>query len=168
MAKLKQLVAGLTRQMSRKLDDLSEANKELAKLAEAYQRYRDISERIAPVSESAKISLALVLNLPRKVNMDGDAYDPKDREECEKAMQDSGAIPFGPSDLELDVYPLWKIIREILRQVPEMRVYELEAHLKNFGVDTIRSAVESALATHHGQFKTTKRGREKFVALKGA
>lgn len=168
MAKLKQIVAGLTRQMSRKLDDLSKANKELAKLAEAYQRYRDISERIAPISESAKISLALVMNLPRIVAIEGDAYDPKNREECERAMQDSDTIPFSPSDMELESYPLWKIIREILRQVPEMRVYELEAHLKNFGVVTIRSAIESALATHTEQFKITKRGREKFVALKGA
>jgi len=47
-----------------------------------------------------------------------------------------------------------------------MRVYEIEAHLKSFGLQVNRMAIESALKTHHKQFHITNRGREKFVAWK--
>ena len=72
------------------------------------------------------------------------------------------------TDLDVSRFPLWKIIREIIRQVTEIRVYELEAHLRGFGVKTTRSAIESALLTHRKEFRIEKRGREKFVSLKGA
>ena len=167
MAKFKDIVAGLSRQTSRKTAEIADATRELNRLLESYQRYRELSARIEPERESAKIGLALIMSMPVRVNLAADAFDPRFQEETQREMeQASHAVEVDLADLDLSKYPLWKIIREVLRQVPEMRVYELEAHLKTFGVDAERSAIESALNTHRKQFKITKRGREKFVAWK--
>ena len=64
--------------------------------------------------------------------------------------------------------PLWKLMREILRQVPEMQVVDLEHMLHVIGVKTNRPSVDSALETHKETFTVRKRGRDKFISLKGA
>jgi hypothetical protein len=64
--------------------------------------------------------------------------------------------------------PLWKLIREIVRQVPEIQVIDLENSLKQLRINPSRAAIESALETHRKEFRIVKRGREKFVSLKGA
>lgn len=162
MAKLKDIIAGLSQQSFRKLEAVAKVNEELNQLRDAYQRYQEKSAWMVPESESAKIGMALVFSAPLKMS-DADPYDPKYR----RVLEDVGTdIDVHPDDLDLSRYPLWKIMREILRQVPEMRVYELEAHLKSFGVDAKRSAIESAIKTHRKQFKVIPRGREKFVAWK--
>jgi hypothetical protein len=118
---------------------------------------------LKPQEESWRICTALVLNAPQKDNPIADA-----RFEHEPPPEDDMDAPYiSAGDIDLTRYPLWKIIREIVRQAVDLRVYELQTHLKAFGIDTTRSAIESALLTHKEEFKITRHGREKFVSLKG-
>ena len=161
MARFKDIVAGLSRQTARKSEVVAKTHDELNRLLEAHQRYEELSVWVGTESESTQIGMALLFGAPMKTKPHIDAYDLKGLGDAENDIQLDAAA------MNLSRYPLWKIIREILRQVPEMRVYELEAHLKAFGVPKAqRSAIESAIKTHRKQFKVTKRGREKFVAWK--
>jgi hypothetical protein len=169
MAKFKDIVTGLSRQTIRKVEEVGKAQDELNRLLENYQRYCELSARIGPESESAQIGAALLFNVPIKLHSEVNPYPLSERDirEMEDAMREG--IEVDPKTLDLGQYPLWKIMREILRQVPEMRVYELEAHLRQFGIVTSRSALESCLKTHRKQFRVRTQGREKFVAWeKGA
>lgn len=167
MARFKNIVKGLLGQTARKLGSVAKTQAELDELLGAYQRYRELSARIGPESESAQIGAALLFNVPVKTHQEIDPYPLTERDIREIEDAAENVIGIDPKTLDLGQYPLWKIIREILRQVPEMRVYELEAHLKAFGVPkSERSAIESSLKTHHKQFHVTKKVREKFVAWK--
>jgi len=163
VAKFKDIIAGLSRQTSRRSEEVAKVAEEMDRLREGYQRYRELHEWLGPRRESMKIGTALVLSAPLKVDPEADAFDPRYRQEVEEAA--SGA-PIDLAELDLSQYPLWKIMLEIVKQVPEMRVYELESHLKTFGVHAQRTAIESALASHKAEFDITKRGREKFVSWK--
>jgi len=164
MAKLKDLIAGLAQQTMRKSQEADALRREMQSLLEARQRYDDAAAKLAPVTESAKIGLALLLDgLVASDDSEGNAYASGFRRDAQAYQT---AIDVDLDEIRLDQFPLWKIIREVLRQVPEMRVYELESHLKRFGVKAERSAIESALKTHRKQFKIAPRGREKFVAWK--
>jgi hypothetical protein len=166
MAKFKDIVSGLSRQTIRKVEEVGKAQDELNRLLESYQRYCELSARIGPESESAQVGAALLFNVPIKLHSEVNPYPLSERDirEMEDVMREG--IEVDPKTLDLEQYPLWKIMREILRQVPEMRVYELEAHLKQFGIVTSRSALESCLKTHRKQFRVRTQGREKFVAWK--
>ena len=166
MPKLKQILAGLTHYSSRKIDAVKRATAERDKLFAAYQRYQELAAMLPRDEESMKISVALLLNAPLKYDPEADAYAPENREQLEREIADHEDLPLTATDLDLSQYPLWKIMREILRQVPEMRVYEVESHLERLGVKVSRMAIERAIATHHKQFAITKHGREKFVAWK--
>ncbi|MFZ0747673.1 MAG: hypothetical protein WAM85_24930 [Terracidiphilus sp.] len=165
MARFKDIVSGISDQTTRKLGELTDNQTEQNKLLGAYRRYRELSARIESEGESARIGTALLLNVPMKTHQEIDPY-PLDEEyirQVEDAARDAEVVP---QTLDLGQYPLWKIMREILRQVPEMRVYELEAHLKAFGIPAERSAIESSLKTHRKQFHIATKGREKFVGWK--
>ncbi|MGA6987873.1 MAG: hypothetical protein WBZ01_17580 [Terriglobales bacterium] len=165
VARFKDIVTGLNRQTSRKCEAIRSATDEMGELLEPYQRYRELSEWIKPEQESARIGLALLLNLPMKIDPKADAINPVELGDFDKPKM---LLAVNEADLDLNKYSLWRIIREIVRQTTEIRVYELEAHLKAFGIKTNRTAIESALATHAREFRITKRGREKYVSLKGA
>jgi hypothetical protein len=125
-----------------------------------------LSVQIESTERSIKIGLVLMLNSPIKDSSKEKVYtNAKDH-----AFETLGNVDLAIDDdeLELSKISLWRIIREIVRQTAEIRIFELEEHLKAFGVKTSRPAIESALATHSKEFKTTKRGREKFVSLRGA
>jgi hypothetical protein len=114
---------------------------------------------------SVKIGFALLFNVPTKIDSEADAYvNPKYAEE----MREAAGVALNHEDLDLSNVSLWRVIREVVRQTTEIRVFELEAHLKAFGLKASRPAIESALATHAKEFRIVKRGREKFVSLKGA
>jgi hypothetical protein len=165
MARLKDIVRGLGEQTAKQHEALTKANDELSKLRTAVQRFRELEKSVRANEDSLRIGLALLLNgVPQKINPDGDAYVTD--ADMEELREQAGLFVAGPSDLELSKFPLWKVMREILKQTAEIRVYELEDHLKSFGVKAARSAIESALATHANQFRIIKRGREKFVSLK--
>jgi hypothetical protein len=163
VARFKDIVAGIQAQTTRRQADIAKTQEALNRLLEPYQRFRELSAQAVELQESARIGGALVVNAPLKMNVKVDAFDPRYRDELQHIEEGE---PVDLDDFDLSNFPLWKVMREVLRQVPEIRVYELEAHLKMFGVKASRSALESALKTHPRQFRLTKRGREKFVSLK--
>ena len=167
VARFKDIVAGVAQQTARKREEMTRDLEELNNLRAAYQRYRELDAQMGEKERRLKIGFALLFNVPVKVNPEADAYVPAP-EEIDMQYEQVGIAMNWPADLNLSEFPLWQVIREIVRQVPEMRVYELEAHLGTFGLKVTRPAIESALATHPKEFKVTKRGREKFVSLKGA
>ncbi|MGD0514509.1 MAG: hypothetical protein ABSA29_14525, partial [Terriglobales bacterium] len=69
-----------------------------------------------------------------------------------------------PADIRNEV-PLWKMIREIVRQVEEIRIVELENVMSSLKIKASRQALESAIDAHKRTFKIRRSGREKFVAL---
>lgn len=159
MARFKDIVSGLRQQTDRKCAELEKDAEELARHRESYQRYREISAQMETKERSVKVGFALLYQTP-----EGDAYVTKHLER----LQETTGIALEADDLDPNEVSLWRVIREVLRQNPEIRLFELENHLKNFGVKTTRPAIDSALATHPKEFKTVKRGREKYVSLKGA
>ncbi len=161
MARFKDIVAGLNQQTLRRSKELAADLTELNGLRANWQRYNELSKQIESKERALKIGYALLLNAPLKVGK-GDAYEGPD-EAFEKDAED---LSIDPADLELSKFSLWRVIREVVRQSTEIRVYELEAHLKQFGLKATRAAIESALATHPREFRITKRGREKYVSLK--
>lgn len=164
MPRLKDIVAGLGKQSARIHQELVTASDERSRLLEAAQRFRELEETIRTREESLSITYSLLLTgIPQKIGADGDAFASAVDE-----MPDESAEGIKIDFADISDYPLWKIMRELVRQTSEIRVYELESHLKSFGVKTTRSAIESALVTHRKEFKVYKRGREKYVALKGA
>lgn len=165
VARFKDIVSGIARQTARKNEELARDADELSHLRESYQRYRELSEQMEAKERSVKIGFALLLNAPIKVNSEADAYlTPEYTDE----MRETAGVALNPEDFDLSNFSLWRVIREVVRQTTEIRVFELEAHLKGFGLKASRPAIESALATHPKEFRIVKRGREKFVSLKGA
>jgi hypothetical protein len=75
-------------------------------------------------------------------------------------------IPAALEHLDVSRFALWKVIREIARQTSGIRIVELERALKAFGIESSRQAIESAIATHKKEFRITRQGREKYVALR--
>lgn len=164
VARLKDIIGGLQRRSGRQATELSKGLAEQRALIEACERLRDLAAWLKPQEESWRICTALVLNAPQKVKVDAEA-------EFDHYVLPPEPDPDSPyisvEDANLSRYPLWKIMREIVRQAVDLRVYELQTHLKAFGINTTRSAIESALLTHKEEFKITRHDREKFVSLKG-
>ena len=166
VARLKDIVQGLGEQSARQHLELLAANEELNKLRPAVQKFRELEALIKEKGESQKIDFALLLNVPQKINTGKDAYAHADvvSELINETIQEGEYL--SEEDIEITHVPLWKVIREILKQTSAIRVYELESHLASFGVKAARSAIESALTAHKKDFKTEKHDREKFVSLK--
>jgi len=157
--RFKDIVFGISQQTSRKCEELAKDREELNQLRDGYQRYRELSAGVESKERSVKIGFALLLNASGK-------GDPATDSALERFSD--AELSLNESDIDLSKISLWRIIREIVRQAVKVRVFELEEHLKAFGVRTSRAAVESALATHSKEFRITKNGREKYVSLKGA
>jgi hypothetical protein len=62
---------------------------------------------------------------------------------------------------------LWEAVKQFLRFVPEARIREILEFFKLVGIEATRQAVESSIRAHPKTFRVIKRGREKFVSLKG-
>ena len=60
--------------------------------------------------------------------------------------------------------PLWQIISAILEETGELQVVELELALKKLGIETSRSAIESAFKTHQNEFRIHMSGRNKLIS----
>ena len=165
MARLKDIVSGLHQQMNRDCAELAEANAELEKIRAAYQRFRDLSALVQAKEARVKIGAAMLTNISfREFDEKGEIVQRRAGIE----IPDEAGIIFEKDSLKLTNFSLWRIIREIVRQTAEIRVYELEKHLRDFGLKVTRAAVESAITTHPREFSTRKHGREKYVSLKGA
>jgi hypothetical protein len=167
MARFKDIVSGLGQQTSRKSEELARDLEELNSLRASWQRYHELSKQVESKERTIKIGCALLLNAPMKVNLKGDAFKCSNNEYHQEVEQEANSLAIDLTDLDLSKFSLWRVIREVVRQTAEVRVYELEAHLKQFRLKkATRPAIESALATHPKEFRITKRGREKFVSLK--
>ncbi len=162
--RLRELVRGLAIQSGRDDAELRKLIQERGKVYPAYLRYRELEEIISQKNERLSITSSLMLNAPVLKTKEGDAFAAFKRSRIVEEESES----LLPEFKELSDFPLWKVIREIVRQTPEMQIISLEHTLKTFGVLVSRAAIESALETHKDEFNITRQGRKKFVALKGA
>jgi hypothetical protein len=168
MARFKDVITGLTQQMVRKSEELTRELEELNGLRAGWQRYQELSKQVESKQRLVKVSQALLLNAPLNIKADAgaDVFAPRSNREWKEAAEGLG-ITVELNDFDLANFPLWRIIREVVRQTTEIRIYELEAYLKQFGLKkATRPAIESALGTHPREFRIVKRGREKYVSLK--
>jgi hypothetical protein len=165
VARLKDIVSGLTQQTLRQSAELTRDFEELNELRASWQRYRALSAHIESKEHAVKIGFALLVSLTARVNPGGDAYaELQPTLEVRKKVRE---LALDAADFDLSKVSLWRVIREIVGQIGKIRVYELEAHLKSFGLKKVsRPAIESALNTHPKEFKLTRHRREKFVSLK--
>jgi len=157
VAKFRDLVAGLSRQVARDNADLDAIRTEQDQLREAHFRFLELSERAQPKQERLEIAVGLLLNMPIKDNPDASANL------WEHGV--SASLPVDVSRLDVAKFALWKVIREIVRQTSEIRMIELENALNSFGTKASRSAIDSALNVHKDEFHVSWRGREKYVSL---
>src|ERR1700677_3329895 len=127
MARFKDIVSGLAQHTSRKSAELARDLEEMNTLRASWQRYQELSKQVESKERTIKIGYALLFNAPLKVNAKGDAYSGPDRE----FAGDSERLGINPVDLDLGEFSLWRVIREVVRQTAEIRVFELEAHLRS-------------------------------------
>jgi hypothetical protein len=126
-------------------DKLTKMNSELMGLRPQFIRYRELSKEAEELERQVHAIVALARNALDERQINNISVD----------------LPGIYSDV-----PLWEMIQEIARQVVDIRIVELETILESLGHKMSRQAIESAINTHLDKFKITKRGREKFVALK--
>lgn len=154
MARHQDIAAGLAAQLKADTSDAHKISDEMNKLRSAFKKYRDLSAQLNGTTERIKSVLAVLA-------------DSKEKDIVETfELLDSLGIPLDiPSEIRTKT-PLWKLVREIVRQVVELQVVEIENALPYFGIKTSRQAIESAIDTHKDVFKSRKQGRERFVSLK--
>jgi len=157
VAKFRDLVAGLSRQMARDSADIRAIQAEQDQRRESHLRFLELSERAQPKQERLEIAVGLLLNMPVKDNPKA----PAGFSEWETPVP----LPVDVSRLDVSKFALWKVIREIVRQTSEIRMIELESALNSFGTKATRSAIDSALTVHKNEFHVFWRGREKYVSL---
>ena len=164
VTKIREILAGLSRQVELDGEALAAISAEREKLRPAYLRFKELSELAEPKEERAEIALGLLLNRVQKVKPNKSGFVLSDEER--EAAQESGDIPAGVNYVDVSTLPLWKVMREVVRQAGQIRIVSLQNALKVFGIEVRRQTIESALAVHKKEFKVTRRGRETFVSLK--
>lgn len=126
-------------------------NKELTELRSSYMRYKDLSVDQQAAEERLRVLIGILANV-----MD----EPEPPLDVDPGISIESAID------EREKTPLWKVIREFTRSVAEIRIIELESQLQTYGYKVSRQAIESAINTHKDVFRSTRKGRERFVSLK--
>ena len=111
VAKFRDLVAGLSRQMVRDSTDLKAIQAEQDQLRESHLRFLELSERAQPKQERLEITAGLLLNMPVKVNPNAVA----DFREHGDIAYDT--LPVDVNRLDVSKFALWKVIREIVRYI---------------------------------------------------
>jgi hypothetical protein len=131
--------------------------KEKARLAEAHNRYLAIQAELKGLERSTDRMTAILgdQEVDRVIDEDrsGAVADICERHESDAKRREH--------------LPLWEAIREYLESTGEAQVNDILLFLRWYAMDSSREAVESALRTHKDVFKTVRRGRDKFVSLKG-
>jgi hypothetical protein len=136
---------------------LREISAEMDKLSESYNRYLAL-QREAKAHEDSSNALRALLG-PKAF--------------AEAAMTDkSDAVGYEmeiyPTTEELrEAAPLWQHVQQYLRFAGEVQVGEVLSFLDWMEIKTSRQAVESAIRVHPRVFAVRKKGREKFISLKG-
>ena len=67
-----------------------------------------------------------------------------------------------------DGLPLWELVAQYLRFVPEAQVGDILSFFDWMAIEVSRQAVEAAINSHLTVFAVRKKDREKFISLKGA
>jgi hypothetical protein len=165
VARFKDIMDGLNRQAGSDARDIHAMNDQMNELRTAYQKYRELADQIKVKDERVRIAAGLVASTWNRE----DAQEGLRRNEELVQLCEAAGIPVGEIlEAEAWLSPLWKVMREVVRQTPEMQIVELENVLRELGINPTRQAIESALETHRKEFRIVKRGRDKFVSLKGA
>ena len=154
-------IADIALQMRKRLEhecrSLQNARKEMAVLADQYNRYVDLQAQVA--RHDARIrSLSATLG-PEGVfeAMQGDQTD---------IVGYTVEVVPSPAMIREET-PLWRVLREYLRFTKEAKVGDMLVFLGAMGFkDISRQAIESALNRHPRTFSVVRRGREKLVSLK--
>jgi hypothetical protein len=154
MARFPDIVDGLGKQIRADAEEIRKTGAELEELRSPYQRYRDLTEHLDARVERTRIVLGLL------AEQDGWGTG-----EAFELLDGLGVALEAPADIREEM-PLWKLIREVVRQVEELRIVELENLMAGLKVKTSRQAMESAIDAHKRTFKVRRSGREKFVSLK--
>lgn len=154
MARVPDIVDGLVKQRLSDAEDIKKTGEQLSELRSRYQRYRDLSEHLESRIERVKIGMALLAKQEEEVVADAFEF-----------LNDLGIDLELPADMR-DEIPLWKMIREIVRQTEELRIVELVNIMESLKVKTSRQAMEAAIDAHRRTFHIRRSGREKFVSLR--
>ena len=164
MARFLRLAASLSKQIGEDARSLNALNKEMDGLRDFAARFRELEDVARTKEERLEIAMALMMN---RVERDSVKSSAEFGQQSEPGLSVVESVPVSADRLKLSLYPLWKILREILRQTGQIQVFKLERMLKDFKMKrTGRQSIESALRTHPQEFRTVKRGREKYVSLK--
>ena len=154
MARFPDVVDGLGKQTLADVEEVRRTGGELKDLRSAYQRYRDLAAHLDSRIERIRIVLGLLAG--QQDWHIGEAFG---------VLDEAGATLENPADIREDT-PLWKMVREVVRQVEELRIVELEDIMKNLKVKTSRQAIEAAIDAHKRTFQIRRSGREKYVSLR--
>ena len=131
---------------------LIELDKQLNELRPKFVKYKDLSSERAEVEQRIRVLLAILGYLLSEEEL---------RDLCERP-----GVQIESPVKERDQTSLWRVLRELVRQVNEIRIVDLEAVLKQYGFKVSRQAIESAIETHKKTFRSERKGRERFVSLR--
>ena len=133
-------------------DRLIELDKQLNELRPKFVKYKDLSNERSEVEQRIRVLLAIFGYL-----LPGEEL---------RDLYERPGVQIESPDKERDQTSLWRVLREIIRQVSEIRIVDLEAVLKQYRFKVSRQAIESAIETHKKTFRSERKGRERFVSLK--
>jgi hypothetical protein len=154
MARRLDIIDGLRTQRLSDANDIRKIGKELKEIRPAYQRYRDLSSHLESRIERVKIGMAILAD--EEKDQLGEAFE---------FLDGVGINLENPADMREEIH-LWKQIREIVRQVEEIRIVDLVNVMESLKLNTSRQAIEAAIDAHKRTFHVRRSGREKFVSLK--
>jgi hypothetical protein len=166
MARFYKLIREMQRQLSADGATMNGINEEREKLRSAHQRFLELEDIATPKQERIDITAAMLLGGVKEVERAKRGEYPFD-EDFDPSQAVTIPISINTLDrLDPKGFPLWKIIREIVRHSPGIQVVKLQRALAQFGIDVPRQSIESSLSVHKRDFRIVWRGREKFVSLK--
>lgn len=88
------------------------------------------------------------------------------RSEVTGILREVANNPPQSDDASVDL-PLWKAMREYLREAGESRVGDIQAFLSWLGFENVtRQGIESAIKRHERTFRIRTKGHERIVSLK--
>jgi hypothetical protein len=137
--------------------NLRSVRKQMQELAPAYNRYLDLDNELD--SRRHRMSIILGLLGPERVT---EIVKADNTASLGEALEQQKPL----SELR-EKLRLWRAVREYVRMAGTSRIADIHQFLEWAGLkDVTRQAIESALKQHEDTFETTKRGHERFVALK--
>lgn len=139
--------------------------------ASAAKRLTEIHKRQNDLHSSYREYLDLVEDAKRYerrvARIDAALSESEHFEDMKQSQKDGKDISNKVAVVTNSATPLWEIMLAILEETGEIQVIELELVLNSLGLETGRSALESALKTHPNEFRIRGDRHGKFVSLKG-